>query len=47
MEEDYLILKRASTSRPSGQWNDEDYDVLANLNAAGAPQIFSGGPAMN
>jgi hypothetical protein len=24
-----LILKRASTSRPSGQWNDDDFDVLA------------------
>jgi hypothetical protein len=23
-----LILKRASTSRPSGQWRDDDYDVL-------------------
>ena len=25
-----LILKRASTSRPSGEWNDDDFDVLAN-----------------
>jgi len=25
-----LILKRASASRPSGQWNDDDYDVLAD-----------------
>jgi hypothetical protein len=24
----HLILKRAWASRPSGQWNDEDYDVL-------------------
>jgi hypothetical protein len=24
-----LILKRASTSRPSGEWNDDDFDVLA------------------
>jgi hypothetical protein len=23
-----LILKRASASRPSGQWRDDDYDVL-------------------
>ena len=23
------ILKRASASRPSGEWNDDDYDVLA------------------
>jgi hypothetical protein len=26
----HLILKRAWASRPSGQWNDEDYDVLAD-----------------
>jgi len=25
-----LILKRASASRPSGEWNDEDYDVVAD-----------------
>jgi hypothetical protein len=25
-----LILKRASASRSSGQWQDEDYDVLAD-----------------
>ena len=25
-----LILKRANTSRPSGQWSDDDYDVLEN-----------------
>ena len=30
MESDYLILKRASASRPSGEWNDDDYDVLAD-----------------
>jgi hypothetical protein len=24
------ILKRASASRPSGEWNDDDFDVLAN-----------------
>jgi hypothetical protein len=29
MEKDYLTLKRASASRPSGEWND-DFDVLAN-----------------
>jgi hypothetical protein len=28
--QDVLILKRASASRPSGQWNDEDFDVLAD-----------------
>jgi len=26
MDKDYLILKRASTSRSSGEWNDADYD---------------------
>ena len=25
-----LILKRGSASRPSGQWRDDDYDVLEN-----------------
>jgi hypothetical protein len=25
-----LILKRASTSRASGEWNDDDFDVLAD-----------------
>lgn len=24
-----LILKRASASRPSGEWNDDDFDVFA------------------
>jgi hypothetical protein len=31
----HLILKRASASRPSGQWKDEDYDVLADGKAIG------------
>ena len=25
-----LILKRAAANRPSGDWNDDDYDVLAD-----------------
>jgi hypothetical protein len=25
-----LILKRASASRPSGQWKEDDFDVLAD-----------------
>jgi hypothetical protein len=25
-----LILKRARASRPSGEWNDDDFDVLAD-----------------
>jgi hypothetical protein len=27
---DQLILKRASVSRSSGQWSDDDYDVIAD-----------------
>jgi hypothetical protein len=30
MEKDYLTLKRAPASRPSGEWDDDDYDVLAD-----------------
>jgi len=30
MDKDYLVLKRASASRPSGEWNDEDFDVLVD-----------------
>jgi hypothetical protein len=30
MEKDYLILKRASAFRPSGEWNDDDFHVLAD-----------------
>jgi hypothetical protein len=29
VQKEYLILKHASASRPSGEWNDDDYDVLA------------------
>jgi len=36
MEKDYLTLKRASVSRPSGQWNDDDHDVLADATVAAA-----------
>jgi hypothetical protein len=30
MVEQPLILKRASASRPSGEWNDDDYGVRAD-----------------
>ena len=30
MDKDYLTLRRASASRPSGDWNDDDFDVLAD-----------------
>ena len=43
-EMDQLILKRGPLSRPSRQWNDDDYDVLADgevvgriMKAAAAP----------
>jgi len=29
MDKDYLVLKRASACCPSGEWNDDDFDVLA------------------
>jgi hypothetical protein len=29
------LLKRAALSRPSGQWNDDDYDVLADGEVVG------------
>ena len=35
MEKDYLLLKRAAASRPSGQRSDDDYDVLADGVAVG------------
>jgi hypothetical protein len=31
-----LILKRGKFSRSSGQWQDEDYDVLARRQGRGA-----------
>jgi hypothetical protein len=30
MEKDYLVLKRTSASRPSGEWNEDHFDVLAD-----------------
>jgi hypothetical protein len=48
MEKDSLILQHASTSRPSGDWNEDDLDVLADgvvvgriMNAAAAPVVMS------
>jgi hypothetical protein len=35
MDKDYLTLKRASGSRPSGAWSDDDFDVLANGQVVG------------
>jgi hypothetical protein len=30
-----LILKCASTLRPSGEWSDDDFDVLADSTVVG------------
>jgi hypothetical protein len=38
-----LLLKRASASRPSGEWNDDDFDVLADGAVAG--RIFKANAA--
>jgi hypothetical protein len=43
MHKDYLILRRASASRPSGEWNDDDFDVLADGEAVG--RIFNANAA--
>jgi hypothetical protein len=41
--EHYLILKRASLSRPSGEWIDDDFDVLADGEVVG--RIFKANAA--
>jgi len=38
-----LIFKRASASRPSGQWSNDDYDVLADGGVVG--RIFNANAA--
>ena len=43
MQKDYLIFRRASASRPSGEWNDEDFDVLADGETVG--RIFNANAA--
>jgi hypothetical protein len=45
MEKDYLVLKRASASRPSGEWNDDDYDVLAEGVVIGRIRKAAAAPA--
>ena len=44
MDKDYLLLKRAATSRPSGHWNDDDFDVLANGEIVGRIYKASAAP---
>jgi hypothetical protein len=43
MDKDYLLLKRAALSRPSGEWNDDVFDVLANGEVVG--RIFKANAA--
>jgi hypothetical protein len=43
MDKDYLILKCATASRPSGEWNDDDFDVLADGTVVG--RIFKANAA--
>jgi hypothetical protein len=43
MDKDYLLLKRAALSRPSGQWNEDDFDVLADGTVVG--RIFKANTA--
>jgi hypothetical protein len=43
VDKDYLILKRSSASRPSGEWNEDDYDVLAEGEVVG--RIFKANTA--
>jgi hypothetical protein len=39
-----LILKHASASRPSGQWRDDDYDVLEDGVVVGWIFLSPGAP---
>jgi hypothetical protein len=43
MEKDCLILRRASANRSSGEWNDDDFDVLADGEVVG--RIFKANAA--
>jgi hypothetical protein len=45
MEKDYLVLKGASASRPSGEWDDDDYDVLAEGVVVGRIMKAAASPA--
>ena len=41
MEKDYLVLKRASTSRSSGEWNEDDFDTCRKLILAARSGSFA------
>ena len=40
-----LILKWAKVSRPSGQWRDDDYDVICQGAVVGQVFLSPGAPA--
>jgi hypothetical protein len=40
----HLVLKRATASRPSCQWNDDDFDVLADGTVVGRIFLSAGAP---
>jgi hypothetical protein len=45
-----LILKRASASRPSGEWRDDDYDVVEDGVIVGRifkVSVRAGGPTVD
>ena len=42
-----LSLKRASASRPDGQWPDEDYDVIADGKVVGRIHLAHGGDVVS
>ena len=46
MEKDYLVLQRAPASRPSCEWDDDDYDVLADGVVVGRVLKVNAAPAM-
>jgi hypothetical protein len=43
MDKDYLTLQRAATSQSSGEWSDDDYDVLVDGEVVG--RIFKANAA--
>jgi hypothetical protein len=45
-DKDYLILKRASASRPSGEWSDDDFDVRSDGTVVGRIMKVHATPAI-
>jgi hypothetical protein len=44
MEKDYLVLKRASANRPSGEWNEDDFDVRLDFHRQATHVTLTGAP---